>query len=97
MFPFLQIQGESELRAGFRAAGAVSPARARPRKDLTLVDDAGAFDSLLSRGVIREGAPGTFYLYEPRAVPVRWAPRLLFWIALILIPVGIIQFCPGSP
>ena len=48
-------------------------------------------------GVIREGAPGTFYLYEPPPLPRRWARMMLFWIVVVGIPVRIIQFCQGSP
>jgi hypothetical protein len=92
----LSQRAENELRAAFRALGAVTPANARPGKEFPVVD-AAIFDNLLRRGVIREGAPGTFYLYEPPPNPHRWFPRVLFWIAVIALPVGIIQFCPGSP
>jgi succinate dehydrogenase hydrophobic anchor subunit len=34
---------------------------------------------------------------EPQPAPSLWARRLLVWIVVILIPVAIIQFCPGSP
>jgi len=87
-------RAENELRAAFRGLGAVTPANARPGKEFPLVDSA-TFDELLRRGVIREGAPGTFYLYEPAGTR-GWStilPRILFWIALIAIPVGILQFC----
>lgn len=89
-------RGENELRAAFRGLGAVTAANARPGKEFPLVDSA-IFDELLRRGVIREGAPGTYYLYEP--VPGRGARRLaqqlLFWLAVLAIPVGIMQFCGG--
>ena len=89
----VQQHAENKLRAVFRGLGAVTPANARPGKEFPLVDSA-TFDAMLRRGEIREGAPGTFYLYEPsspRARPI--LNRLLFWIALIAIPVGVIQFC----
>jgi len=89
-------RAENDLRAAFRGLGAVTPANARPGKEFPLVDSV-TFDELLRRGVIREGAPGTFYLYEEQPGPSGWSrailPRILFWIALIGIPVGILQFC----
>lgn len=90
--------GENELRAMFRGLGAVTPANARPGKEFPLVDSA-TFDRLLRRGVIREGAPGTFYLHE--GAPTRdikhFGRQLLFWLVVIGIPVGILQFCGGAP
>ena len=86
--------GDSELRAAFRALGALTPATARPAKDLPT--ETASFNNLLRRGVIREGAPGTFYLYESRRGPGYVVSRLVFWIVLILTPVAIIQFCSGS-
>jgi hypothetical protein len=85
--------GEEEVRDVFRAAGAISPASARVGKDLPPFD-ADTFDRLLHRGVLREGAPGSFYLYENRR------PRsasgllrtLLFWILVVLIPVALMKW-----
>lgn len=90
-----EYAGENELRAVFRALGAVSPATARPVKDLRL--DASSFDRLLRRGAIREGAPGTFYLYEGPPAPRRWVRQVIFFLLVIIVPVAFIQFCPGSP
>lgn len=95
MIPVNPLLGaENEIRAAFRAIGAVSPATARPDKDLP--PRSPAFDALLRRGVIREGAPGTFYLYEPPRAPSRWALRLIFWAVVIFTPVLIIQYCAGA-
>lgn len=91
-----QQRAESELCAAFRALGAVSPTSARPGKEFPVVD-ATTFDNLLRRGVIREGAPGTYYLYEAPPNPQSLLLRVLFWIAVIALPMGIIQFCSGSP
>ena len=92
---FLQLGAENEVRDAFRAIGAVTPATARPRKDMTL--DNASFDDLLRRGVIREGAPETFYLYQPPPERTLWAVRVIVWMALILTPVALIQYCPRSP
>ena len=86
---------ENELRTGLRVMGAISPATARPGKDLVV--DKTAFDNLLRRGVIREGAPGTYYLHETRTEPRAVVLHLLFWIVVILLPIGIMQFCSGAP
>ncbi|MGH7604056.1 MAG: hypothetical protein ACRENK_08680 [Gemmatimonadaceae bacterium] len=86
---------DNELRGVFRGLGAISPASARSVKDLQL--DAASFDRLLRRGVIREGSPGKFYLYEPPPAPSRLLRQLIFFVIVILLPVAIIQFCPRVP
>lgn len=91
-----QRRAETQLRAAFRDLGAVTPANARPGKELPVMD-ADTFDSLLRRGVIREGAPGTYYLYEPKPARSGWVRRAIFWLAVLIIPVTIIQFCSASP
>ncbi len=91
--PVLQLRAENELREAFRALGAVTPATARPGKDLPPKTD--PFNNLLRRGVIREGAPETFYLYQSEPVRGHMVRQVSFWIFIILIPVAIIQFCPG--
>jgi len=91
---FLQLGAQNELRAAFRALGAVTPATARQGKDLPT--ETASFNNLLRRGIIREGAPGMFYLYEPQRAPGYLVRRLLFWIVVIFAPIVIIQFCPGS-
>jgi hypothetical protein len=83
---------EQQLVASFHALGATSPATARPGKELPVVD-AVTFDSLLKRGVIREGAPGTFYLYENSSRRVGLLKQSLFWFILIIVPMAIMQFC----
>jgi hypothetical protein len=85
------LGAENEIRAAFRAIGAVSPDTARAGKDLP--QRSPAFDTLLGGGVIREGAPGTFYLYESPRGPRRWAFKLIFWAVVIFTPVLIIQYC----
>jgi hypothetical protein len=92
---FIPLRAENELRAAFRALGAVTPATARPGKDLPL--ETAAFQNLLHRGVIREGATGTFYLYEPPRASGFWIRQLVFWIVIVIVPVAIIQFCSRTP
>jgi hypothetical protein len=86
-------RAEIETRAVFRALGAISPSTARPGKELP--QQTPGFQNLLRRGVVREGAPGTFYLYERQRAPEYWIRRVLFWIFVIILPVAIIQYCPG--
>ena len=92
----LPIQRHNEIRAAFRAIGAVSPATAKPEGDLAHGDEA-SFHTLLRYGVVREGAPGTYYLYDPPARPGYWLRQVLFWIVVIILPVAIIQSCPNTP
>jgi hypothetical protein len=95
MLDLYNVGAQRELRAAFRARGAVTPAKALSGKELAR--DTPAFKSLLRSGVIREGAPGTFYLYEAELTPglSRLVRTLLFWLIVILTPIAIIQ-CPGN-
>ncbi|HUQ99864.1 MAG TPA: hypothetical protein VM166_10440 [Gemmatimonadaceae bacterium] len=96
MFLRFPAQAQNEVRAAFRAIGAVSPATAKPRSDLTRSDEA-AFDALLRYGIVREGAPGTFYLYEPPRRPGYLVRLVIFWLIVVILPVAIIQSCPNTP
>ena len=94
--------GHAEFVASMRRLGATSPATACPDRDLPRLTRE-QFRSLLDRGTLREGAPGTFYLYE-HAVTSTMEPyrkssvttrgllvRVLFWLLVILVPVLLIQ------
>lgn len=89
--------GELHLKEVFRSHGAVSAATAAAGKDLPEVD-AATFDRLLRSGAIREGAPGTFYLYEKPPAPFsarRFFSALLFFGLLSLVPMIVLQYCGG--
>lgn len=86
-----------------RRLGATTPATACPDRELPHLTRE-RFRDLLDRGVLREAAPRTFYLYE-RAItasamtpPARTSTvrtivlRALFWLVVILVPVLLIQF-----
>jgi hypothetical protein len=79
----------------FERGGATSPTAARPLGTLGELDDA-ALRSCVDDGTIREGAPGTFYLYvrppTPRPGWSRVAKTIVFWIVLLLIPIAVLQF-----
>jgi hypothetical protein len=87
------LKSASEIRGAFLGGGAVGPANAKPGKYLG--EGTVAFERLLERGVIREASPGNFYLYEAKPVANRILRQALFWIFVIVVPVSIIQFCPG--
>jgi hypothetical protein len=87
-------RAEMETRAAFRTLGAISPSTARPGSELP--QETPAFRNLLRRGVVREGAPGTFYLYEDQRAVEFFIRQVLFWIVVIYIPIALIQFCPGG-
>ncbi|MDQ6718344.1 MAG: hypothetical protein M3Z17_08380 [Gemmatimonadota bacterium] len=95
MIDELQLRNVSEIRGAFKAKGAIGAANAQPGKYL----GAGtpAFENLLRAGVIREGAPGSFYLYDSGPVAFRIVKQILFWLLVILLPIFIIQFTtPGK-
>ena len=80
---------ESAL-AAWRRAGAVGPANARPAEALPVVP-AVVLERLIARGRVREGAPGTFYVFEARVDRPRVVTRLWFWLLVIGIPVVLHQ------
>ena len=86
----------------FDRAGATSPATARPLERLGEMDEE-ALLACIHEGVVREGAPGKFYLYPPAlddartVVPARWrrarlVKTLAFWLVVLLIPILFITF-----
>ena len=92
-----RVTRPGEICAALVAVGAVSPATARAATEFPLVDHS-AFDALVRRGVIREAAPGTFFVFQPEAQPRDWrrvAKTLLFWLILMLIPLILIRFSDG--
>ncbi len=95
MTRFVQFGAENKLRALFRTLGAITPASARPARDLPPAS--ATFDNLLRQGIIREAAPGTFYLYEPRLARGRVVRAVLFWLVVVIAPIALIQFCEGRP
>ena len=88
---------EQEVIDDFRAAGATSPERSQSYNALG-VGESLALRRLKNRAVIREAAPGTFYLDEGvltavRRTRMRMALTLLALMAVLLlgILVGIIK------
>jgi hypothetical protein len=84
-----------------QAIGATSPRKACRTSGLPL-EVRGRLTELVDRGVIREGAPGSYYLYVPasavsnpnRRQPLRWRRlilTLILWLILLLVPVLFIQ------
>ena len=83
----LQAAREEAVLAAFRQAGACSPATAVPRTQLPPLDEA-VLETLIVRGRVREGAPGTFYEYvAPQADRRTRATRVvLFSVVVVAIP-----------
>jgi hypothetical protein len=89
-----RVKRPGEICAALMAVGAVSPATARALAEFPLVDES-VFDALVRRGVIREAAPGTFYVFRSDAQSYDWRRVLkvvLFWLVMLLIPIVLIQF-----
>jgi hypothetical protein len=76
----------------FEDAGAVSPAAARPLREVAHAGEWEALVALAARGVVREGAPGRFYLHVGTTAARR---RLLVTVAVLavvfLLPVLLLQ------
>lgn len=97
-FAAQNVSSSERVIAKLRAADAVSPASARSLSDLRCKADE-AWQALVEEGRIREGAPGTFYLYERAGSAVgagipsraRLAKTFVFWLLILLIPILLIQ------
>ncbi len=88
----VQIQNERAVVRAFEDAGAVSPATARPLAEITAVD-ATAVLPLATRRVVREAAPGRYYLHAGgEHARRRVIVRIVFCLVLLLVPVLLIQF-----
>ena len=89
MFSFLESDRRRVVDA-MRDVGATSPATARKVSELPDVVRE-RLESFVTLGVIREGAPGTFYLFVPSS-PSAWTAHrvrvaVLFWLLVISVPV----------
>ncbi len=76
-----------------REVGAISPATARRARHLPEIVQTG-LERYVHTGVVREGAPGTFYLFEGKAQPMtpgQLVKLASFWLLVILMPVIILQ------
>jgi hypothetical protein len=103
-FPSVPL-GDAAVVTAMQAIGATSARRACRTSDLPL-EVRGRLTELVDRGIIREGAPGSYYLYvsasgisNPNPNPnqqqsLRWRRlilTLILWLILILVPVLFIQ------
>lgn len=83
------IRKEKDLVAHFVQARAVSVATAQAPATLR-IDQGLAFRRLREHAVIREGAPGTFYLDEPSWEALRRTRvRIVTVILLVVLTLGI--------
>ncbi len=77
---------EEELVELFRQSGAVSVNTAKSLSALSVSEDM-TFRRMLDRAVLREGAPGMFYLDEAKYEERRNARRRLRPVLLVLVVV----------
>ena len=77
------IRREKDLVAHFRQARAVSPSTGQSLGALR-VEEGRALRRLRVRAVIREGAPGTFYLDELSWVALRNTRRRMITMVLVI-------------
>ncbi|MFI5311173.1 MAG: hypothetical protein ACHQQ3_08080 [Gemmatimonadales bacterium] len=94
---------DAEFLEGMRRLGATSPGAARPDRELPRLS-LKHFRSLVDAGVLREAAPGMYYLFEgatpplpasrsPRQLPAgRLVRTLIFWLLVILLPILFLQY-----
>jgi hypothetical protein len=80
---------EQEVVDDFRAAGATSPGAAQSYNALGL-GDSFAIERLRDRAVIREAAPGIFYLDEEVWTAVRNARRRMALVIIAILAVVLI-------
>jgi len=80
----IRLRREREVVDAFRRAGATSPAAARALSDLGL-DDTRVVKRLRARAVVREAAPGAFYLDEEVWVAVRRTRQRVAFVLFFLL------------
>ncbi len=78
------IRKEKDLVAHFQQARAISPSSAQSLGALR-VEDGMALRRLQERAVIREGAPGMFYLDEPSWLALRHTRRRVITVLLLIV------------
>lgn len=85
------ISVERQVARAFEDAGAVSPATARVLADIPGVT-ADAVMPLVSRQVVREGAPGRYYLYAGTEHARRraWVIAVLA-LVILMLPALLLQ------
>ena len=84
-------RAEHEVVDDFRAAGAISPATAQSYTAVGL-GHSRAVSRLHNRAVIREAAPGLFYLDEEVWAAVRRTRRRL---AIVMLSIVLVLFIGG--
>jgi hypothetical protein len=90
---FIDFPEIQRVRRAMRDAGATGPATARVATELPDVVQED-LDRFLDAEIIREGAPGTYYLDEATASAVRRIQLLkaaIFWFLVVITPIAILQ------
>ncbi len=77
------VKRERQLVAHFRRAGATTPAAAKTPDELGVATRL-AWERLVRRAVIREAAPGKYYLDEPSWEAARALRRRVAIVALVI-------------
>lgn len=82
----VMIRKERDLVEHFRRLKATSPESARPRQDFN-EDSSNAWNRLIRHAVIREAAPGTWYVDELSYAAMRNVRRriVLIFLAVVLV------------
>lgn len=83
------IRREKDLVAHFRSHGAVDAAHAMTPAALG-VDQRLAWIALRNRAIIRDGAPGTFYLDEPSWEAAGRRRKRVAMVALVFVLLALI-------
>ena len=78
------IRREKDLVAHFQRAGCIDRASAMTPSALG-VEEKLAWERLVSRAVIRGGAPGTYYLDEPSWAALRSMRRRMVTVLLLIV------------
>ncbi len=85
------LMKERRILDAFRRASSISPASARSMEDVGINDEGPVMRRLRDREIVREGAPGTFYLDVPAWEALR-KRRQRMMLVMLLVILGAVAF-----
>ncbi len=84
------LRKERDLVGKFQEAGALSTDKARTLTELRIHDSGVAWQRLTRRAVVREGAPGTWYVDMPSWEALRYIRHRMLFVILAIVLIALV-------